>query len=410
MKEPKTSTELAAGKLSEAMLSAQDAARRHDLVLKQAVDSLGITALRTTALDLGSGVRQALENIDRNREMIRAALGPLEELRRSGVFDSVTERFAELSQASRALGDYTARFQLPDLSETVRLFQQFETSGLATTIRRYQDHGREIQRAMQTMRTPWLDMQNRLQSFGSFAELQNIGIALHNLPAFDEKLVDQLRIALGDWRGAIDWPDNIFSDALARSTFYVGKGFDPRLTDFPADAFRQSVGIAGLAGEPAPLLGEYEGEGGDDDEEALGFERTNAAHDRLLRFETQLRKFIENNMRAAFGEDWIRQRVPGEIWQRWHEKRELARERGETMWPLIAYADFTDYAPIITRKDNWETLFKPLFRRAEFVNESFQRLYPIRICTMHARIITQDDELYLFVEIKRLLTAIGIKL
>jgi hypothetical protein len=111
-------------------------------------------------------------------------------------------------------------------------------------------------------------------------------------------------------------------------------------------------------------------------------------------------------MTAAFGENWIKQRVPGEVWQKWHQKRELARERCEALWPLIAYADFTDYVPIITRKDNWEALFKPFFRRSQFVSESFQRLYPIRICTMHARLITQDDELYLEVELRRLLTAI----
>ena len=42
------------------------------------------------------------------------------------------------------------------------------------------------------------------------------------------------------------------------------------------------------------------------------------------------------------------------------------------------------------------------------MQESFQRLYPIRICTMHARLITQDDELYPYVEIKRILAAIDI--
>jgi hypothetical protein len=51
-------------------------------------------------------------------------------------------------------------------------------------------------------------------------------------------------------------------------------------------------------------------------------------------------------------------------------------------------------------------VFAPVFRRAESVRESFQRLYPIRLCTMHARIVTQDDELYLFVETKRILSAI----
>ena len=83
-------------------------------------------------------------------------------------------------------------------------------------------------------------------------------------------------------------------------------------------------------------------------------------------------------------EDWFKHRVPHEICQRWHEKREKARERCEREWPLLGYADFTDYLPIITKKNSWNAVFKPVFRRAEFVIESFQRLYPIRTCTMHA--------------------------
>ena len=51
-------------------------------------------------------------------------------------------------------------------------------------------------------------------------------------------------------------------------------------------------------------------------------------------------------------------------------------------------------------------MFKPVFGRAEDVRESFQRLFPVRITTMHARLITRDDELLLLVETKRVLKAI----
>ena len=84
-------------------------------------------------------------------------------------------------------------------------------------------------------------------------------------------------------------------------------------------------------------------------------------------------------------------------------------ENGDREWPLIAYADFTDYERIIVRNDNWNAVFKQTFRRKEFVRESFQRLYPIRLSTMHARVITQEDLLYLLVETKRLLTAMGVR-
>ena len=62
---------------------------------------------------------------------------------------------------------------------------------------------------------------------------------------------------------------------------------------------------------------------------------------------------------------------------------------------MIAYAGFTDYEQIITRDDNWEKVFKPVFPRKTFVQESFCWIYPIRNDIAHNRIITSDDKLYL---------------
>jgi hypothetical protein len=231
---------------------------------------------------------------------------------------------------------------------------------------------------------------------------------LSNVPSFDFDLTERLRLDLGDWRVPIDWPRDIFTDVAARTSFYESRGLDLRLTDFPAAASEQGAVLAGLSAAPPALLEFYRpADEVEEDPEEAGFERTNDAHDRLQRFESQLRRFIDDRMRAAFGENWIKHRVSGDMRQRWIDKKQKAGEASEREWPLIAYADFTDYVPIITKKDNWEDVFKPVFGRAESVMESFQRLYPIRICTMHARLITQDDELYLYVETKRLLTAIG---
>ena len=113
-------------------------------------------------------------------------------------------------------------------------------------------------------------------------------------------------------------------------------------------------------------------------------------------------------MTTAFGELWIKHRVPEAIRTRWTEKQTEARKAGRRDHRLVAFADFTDHVPIITRKDNWREVFEPVFRRREFVSESFRRLYPIRVCTMHARLITQEDELYLHVEVKGILAAIGL--
>jgi hypothetical protein len=51
-------------------------------------------------------------------------------------------------------------------------------------------------------------------------------------------------------------------------------------------------------------------------------------------------------------------------------------------------------------------LFAVFFLRSESVRESFQRLYPIRLDTMHARRFPQDDELLLYVETRQMVKVI----
>lgn len=362
------------------------------------------------ALETNTGLRTLIEEADRHHELMRAALGPLEELRRVGLLCNMgTELTAGARQARELIAQVQSNFRLPESAEAANLLLEFEGNGLAKSLERHRELSSEIQRAMEMMRAPWLDIQDRLSSVTGFAELQGIGHALRNSPPFDKHLADSLRFALGDWRAKIDWPSNIFTDPVARTAFYAGRGLDPALTAFPAAAFNQSLDIAGLTRGPPPLVDNYGPDSqdeGDDDEAA--FERTNAAHDRLMRFETQIRSFIDERLKAAFGDNWVKHRVPGEIRKTWVDKQQKAKDNGEPQRPLIAYADFADYVPIISRADNWEAVFKPIFRRQTLVQESFQRLYPIRICTMHARLITQDDELYLYVETKRILSAIEV--
>lgn len=146
---------------------------------------------------------------------------------------------------------------------------------------------------MESMRLPWLDVQEQARSLASFAELlQGIGHALRNMPTFGEDLSAALRLDLGDWRDPITWRAEVLADMGARSDFYAGLGFNHALTDFPAPAFQESLWTSpGCAGNRrrsltctgsryrAPVI--------------QGFERTNKAHGWLLRLETQLRAFID---------------------------------------------------------------------------------------------------------------------
>jgi hypothetical protein len=322
-------------------------------------------------------------------------------LRQSNLFGEFKRTAALAAESMIAIRE---QFRRPEIVEGLRLFERTKRD-VAQIAAPLIEQGAELQRAMASMTTPWLNTSNSLHSMLGFAELQGIGTALTRMPAFDETLTANLRAGLGDWRDEIALPPGILENTGARSEFYEERGFDPALTAFPADAFAEAVSVAEL-NTPAPVFVENYTIPAQDDEEEAGFERTNAAHDRLLRFETMLRRFIDDCMTRELGQTWTNNRIPDDIRQRWIEKRKRAEEKGEKCYSLIAYADFTDYEKIICMTGNWNGAFKSVFRRAEFVRESFQRLYPIRLCTMHARLITADDELYLFVEVKRFLKVI----
>ncbi len=333
------------------------------------------------------------------------AIGPLAELREAGMFSaqqSALER--PLLVSSRVLEAFEARFKVPSAIEAARLAAETAQSAMAQALANVGPPA-SIVIAMEQMRHPWLDVANPLVSSASFAAIQEMANAVRVAPAFDVEVASALRMELGDWRDPIFFPREIHSDLQARSAFYSSLGVNAALTVMPAPAFRETVAVAGLV--DISESEEAQGVDGNDtaDVEELAFGRTNEAHDRLQRLEVQMRRFIEAILTAEHGPHWIKRSVPQSIREGWQEKQEKSETASDTKHPLIFFADFTDYVPIIIKGDNWK-LFAPYFLRVENVRESLQRLYPIRNDTMHSRMITQDDELFLLVEYKRLTKAI----
>ena len=168
------------------------------------------------------------------------------------------------------------------------------------------------------------------------------------------------------WRGHIDWPFAIFTDPVERSEFYVSRGLDLTLTEFPVAAFDEAITIAGIKRSLPSRIDAYDYTHKRESDNEVGLKRNNTAHDRLQRFESHIRSFIDQRMTVAVGENWIKHRVSGEIRQQWKEKRDKADENGELERPLIDYADFTDYEEIIVRNDNSEEVFAPIFRDCKY--------------------------------------------
>jgi hypothetical protein len=308
------------------------------------------------------------------------------------------------------LADFNARFYIPRAEEIARLANLSSISEAAKSLAMLAEPTLSVQRAMQKMQTPWLDIANPEISASAFAAIQEIGSALNRNWAYDQGLSSALRLELGDWRQPIDWPSAIFSDLEARSAFYASLGVNTALTDMPMPAFREMLASAELWDLPPVLSGPYERRDAEESEEPeeAGFARTNEAHDRLQRLEGHLRKLIDDVMTVEAGPEWPKHRLHPNLLAQWTEKKQKAQRHTDADLPLIAYADFTDYEVVVCRRDNWRA-FEQYFESTASVRESFQRLYPIRIDTMHSRLITQDDELFLAVECKRLMKAIGKK-
>jgi hypothetical protein len=316
----------------------------------------------------------------------------------SGAFAPGAEMRSLLGATAEAQRIHAELFRMPRLDELAKLTEAASTGALARAAFGADLSG--LRTAMDAVRTPWLQDGRVMESALGFGELQAMGALLTGRPPFAETVSAALRLDLGDWRDELAMPIASLRDAAERSRFYVGRGLNRALTHFTPQAFDENLQAAGLA-DPA----QGPPTGTDDGEEA-GLARAKAAFDRLQRFEREVRRFVDRVMREAFGEAWIKQRTPAGMRDHWIQKRETAIARGETAGPLIDYADFTDYKAIIERADNWNAVFRHVFERPEDVRESFQRLFPVRICTMHARTVTLDDEIYLVSETTRLLRAI----
>ena len=307
----------------------------------------------------------------------------------------------------RELLQFQESFFLPEFGTLTDLLQQSTGNLMASVMDHYQIQMPELMASLNNMTTAWLDSANQMESIHGFATLEGIGLCLERLPTFNRQFTQALRNDLGDWRKKLTYPTIVIDDPLARSSYYADRGLNPALTSFPPDAFSEIISKANINQPQLPVAEEYNFKS-KQEEQDYKFERTLNAYDRIRRFETLIRRFIDQEMRQAFGANWIKHQIPGEMRAQWLCKRQDALANGESGWPLIAYADFTDYVKIIIRKDNWETVFKPIFRAKTSVQESFQRLFPIRHCVMHSRLISQDDELYLLVETKRIIKAVGI--
>lgn len=340
-----------------------------------------------------------------NEYLIReAALGAAQRDSMSAVIAIEVEKQQQVTRD--LLLSHESMFRLPQAFEATRLLDSYQIGAVAALAQGHAKDMLDQQRFLDAITPPWLNRIEEARSVTGILELQGMGKALRTIKGFDLELTVALRLDLGDWRDKITFPESVFIDPIARTDFYVNRGFNTALTDFPESAFHQGLEVAGLDGETLDIeFFRQVVEPSADPEEEAGLQRTNKCHDRLQRFERQLRQFINDVMTTQYGPDWPRKRLDSKLYENWEFKKRRAESDGIIM-TFIDVADFTDYETIICKQDHWREVFETRFKKKESVRESLQRLQPIRLTSMHGRIVTKEDELYLVAEVLRILSAI----
>jgi hypothetical protein len=304
--------------------------------------------------------------------------------------------------------NYEASFRLPRAAEVARLLAdiRIDVGGVADYARQHLVDVTPSHDLIASISQPWLREVEATGSATALLELQGLGSVLRHAQGFDDAITAALRMDLGDWRDRLSFPQAVFEDPVARIDFYVERGFNTSLTDFPEEAFQESLVLVGLDADTQDISEWPESMHAADAFEEAAFRRTNKCHNYLQRLERRLRQFIDEAMTAQYGAGWPRKRLAPQMLESWESKKSRAENGGLVFTTFIEAADFADYEAIICRKDHWREVFQRTFQRPESVRESFQRLYPIRLACMHARFVTKEDVLYVLAESMRLLNAI----
>jgi Swt1-like HEPN len=245
--------------------------------------------------------------------------------------------------------------------------------------------------AMGRIQSPWLDTRNPVVSVGSFASIQQMGVGINTTP-FASAFTGSLRDQLGDWRGVTHVPAGVLTDPVARTQFYLERGFRAELIDFPPDALDEILDKAGLSAS-------------EDGEFLLWQDR---ASPYIRRIEHALRIFVNEIMTAAFGDDWTKRLQPDTI-NRWKGTKLKRAAEGRPELPhLIHYSELSDLQEVMQRGDHFPH-FKPAFKRVESMQEMFRRVLPARHAVAHVGVVTPIDYITVLAEYGRLRQAIAKK-
>ena len=108
---------------------------------------------------------------------------------------------------------------------------------------------------------------------------------------------------------------------------------------------------------------------------------------RLLKnLENRIRQFIEKEL-SEINRNWWKQLIPSDVKQNAEEKKDKDENRKNWKFEkqaLINYINFTDFAKVLTQKNNWKEIFQYVFRDKK-IDAQLKEIEPIRNAISHSR-------------------------
>ena len=318
------------------------------------------------------------------------------------VFESLNREVLDsqrrVESLNRAVLDSQRRVESLNLRAVLDSQRVFESLNLRAAFASISDWEASLTTRMATLQTQWVLRDYPDQSVIGFARLLRLSDAIHTEEPYSEPVGELVADELGD--GVETEQDD---SPTARDTAAIEAGLNPALIAFPPDTYNEVVSAAGfhfhLPRSPMPQAIESA------DPDAV----FNPMHGQVMTaIEQQLRKIVEECLKALEGEKWMKRRVPEDMRKRWLERQKEDRQAGRPVYSPIQYADFMDLAHVIDRNDNWQKVFKPIFRDRDDFGVSLRRLHPIRKAIAHSRPLGRSEVLTLMSEATRIFKALRI--
>lgn len=191
---------------------------------------------------------------------------------------------------------------------------------------------------------------------------------------------------LGQWHTAFDLPNNYWRDFDYRRELYREAEVDEGLLEADPETTIE-LGISSGA-----IVGEIIEEGhyivGQTASGILTLTTSNLATDifeLVGTIETALRRLITRKLHAHAGDNWFKQRVPGELNVKAKDTRRRALKTGEPQAPLIEFLTLGELMGIVLQSKNWDDVFEPIFRNRDWFRRDIEVIGVARNPNAHYR-------------------------